>query len=339
MIFTAHFHQGTTPWNNSICLGTWLTRLLAVILAAILFLLLPARPSHANITTNTYSSPGEKTGKSQWGIGAVNSYWMETKEGIIIIDGLRSLSEARKVLTQIKKMGKPIIGIFLTHHHPDHVGGIPIFAESAPDAQIYGSRTTVEEIKNDTKGLLKITRQIFGDDFPKNAVSPNRLVKNGDTVRLGEIEIQVMEFAPNEALSMTLLYVPQAQALFTGDLVNNGMTPYIIDGHTSEWIEQLREIAKIFPDAVTIYPGHGANGSKDRLIQRQLEYLKRFRKLIADRLSDDGKISANEKTKIVQAMQSSYPDYEPVAEIPDLLNFNVDAVASELAGQLSMLDR
>ena len=48
---------------------------------------------------------------------AVNSYWIETDEGIILIDAGRFLSQARYALNEILAVNKPILGILITHPH------------------------------------------------------------------------------------------------------------------------------------------------------------------------------------------------------------------------------
>ncbi|WP_250126320.1 MBL fold metallo-hydrolase [Chroococcidiopsis sp. CCMEE 29] len=305
-----------------VCWGLLLTRLLLILLAVITVSPLVASASNVKITINTYSLSG---------MGSVNTHWLETEEGIIVIDGQRSLSAANKALTQIKKTNKPIIGIFNTHAHPDHFGGIRVFADSAPKAAVYASPITHEQIKNDTLGYIKASREVVGDDFPQNVLVPNQLVEDGDRIKLAGVEIYVRELGPNEASSMTLFHIPQAQSLFSGDLIANGMTPFLLEGHTSKWIKQLKTLSAMFPNVVTIYPGHGSAGAKDLLINKQLEYLTRFRELVADSLSNDGQISSDEKNEIIQRMNSLYPGYKPVAEIPDLLERNINTVANELS--------
>jgi ribonuclease BN (tRNA processing enzyme) len=55
--------------------------------------------------------------------GPVNSWIIETTNGAVLIDTQRTLSEAKNLVNEIKKINKPILGIIITHSHPDHIGG------------------------------------------------------------------------------------------------------------------------------------------------------------------------------------------------------------------------
>lgn len=333
------FSQQSKLINYGIFLHIWFIQLLSISIIIFITIFLNVPPSQANqdhVTIHTYSSLGEGGDENHLGMGAVNSYWIETEKGIIVIDSQRSLNEAKQLLKEIQKTGKPILGILLTHHHPDHLGGLPILIEPDSQIPIYGSQKIVEEINQDTYNLIKITRKIFKDDFPQEGelVVPNHFIKDGDMIQLGEQEIQVREFGPNETSSMTIFHLPIARALFCADLINNGMTPYLIEGHISQWIETLETLPQQFPTVETIYPGHGNPGEKNKLITKQLKYLKTFRNVIASRLSNDKQLSESEKKEIIELMELFYPNYQPVAEIPHLLMYNIDAIGKELKEKL-----
>ena len=53
------------------------------------------------------------------GLAPVNSWIIETKDGVVVIDAQRQLSEGKKVLNEVQKMNKPILGLIITHPHPD----------------------------------------------------------------------------------------------------------------------------------------------------------------------------------------------------------------------------
>lgn len=298
----------------------WIITAVLVVIIAISLIALPSRAANSPFIVHTYTHPG---------LGSVNTYWIETDESVIVIDGQRSRSEAEKALAQIQATHKPIIGIFLTHAHPDHFGGLRVFADAAPNAPIYGSPLTQEQMMNDTRGYIAASRQQLKEDFPKDIAVPTQLIREDDVVNLGGIEFQVKQLAPNEADAMTLLYVPQAQILFSGDLIQIGMTPFLLEKHIDGWIQQLQGLERMFPEVTMVYPGHGEAGDKHRLIQSQLAYLTQFRELISSHLGDDQQLSSTEKEEILQQINTQYPGYQPVAAIPDLLSQNIDAIAKK----------
>lgn len=82
------------------------------------------------VTIHRYSAPPHDQ---------VNSYWIETNEGVVIVDAQRFLSQARYLTEEIRAItNKPILGIFITHHHTDHIGGLPALVEAfGPNVPIY----------------------------------------------------------------------------------------------------------------------------------------------------------------------------------------------------------
>jgi hypothetical protein len=48
------------------------------------------------------------------GLGSVNTWWIEADRGVIVIDGQRELSKARKALREIEATGKPIVAVIRT---------------------------------------------------------------------------------------------------------------------------------------------------------------------------------------------------------------------------------
>jgi len=298
----------------------WFVTQILIVFLVVIFLTPLSGRANERFTVHAYASPGA---------GSVNTYWIETANGIIVIDGQRTLSEAEAALVPIKATQKPITAIFLTHPHPDHFTGIRAFADYAPEAPIYGSRITRQAIETDANNFVSLSREMLGDEFPDEVAVPTEFVEDGDILELEGVEFHVRQLPSNEADIMTLLHIPEMQILFSGDLVNNGKTPFLLEQHTTTWVEQLEMLSEQFPEVETIYPGHGEPGAKNLLIRNQLEYLTLFRKLVSDRLTDQ-QISADEKEQILARMNAWYSDHLPVAAIPALLEKNIDAVADEL---------
>ena len=264
------------------------------------------------------------------GLGSVNTYWIEGPSGVVVIDGQRELSKARQVLSEIEAAGKPIAAVVLTHPHPDHFGGLGVFAPAGSGVPVYGSRQTRDSIKEDRFGLVKASQEAVGDDFPAEVTLPDRLLEDGETIRVAGLELGAHEWGEGEAECMTVLHMPAARALFCADVVQDRMTAFLLEGRSSAWLAQLRRLRAAFRDVKTLYPGHGEPGSPEILIDRQIEYLDTFRALV-DAEASGGELPDGAEQRIAAAMAERYPGYEPVAAIPDLLRQDVAPVAKELA--------
>src|SRR3954449_11325543 len=54
----------------------------------------------------------------------VNSYIVESREGIVVVDGMLTVGDSRAVRQRIDERGKPVLGAIVTHAHPDHYAGL-----------------------------------------------------------------------------------------------------------------------------------------------------------------------------------------------------------------------
>jgi len=288
---------------------------------------LASTPADSKAVVRRYESPP---------MDAVNLYWVETEEGIIIIDAGRFLSQARYALQEIRTSSdKPIVGILITHPHTDHYGGLPIFVEAAgKDIPIYASQATYNDMKNDLQGFIKARNELHGNVFPdhKEIPLPNQIVKDGTTIRLGGLTFKVIELPENETLVTTLYYLSEQKALFTGDLVNVKTTPFLNDGNSGNWAAHL-QLLQHYPNLETVHPGHGEPGPAKELLRSQLEYIETVRSLVGSALNSEGKVTPREKANILNEMKKRYPDYRTSLLLPGLLESGIDGIANELTRQ------
>ena len=264
--------------------------------------------------------------------GPVNSWFIESTNGVVIIDTQRTLSDAENALDEIKGINKPILGVIITHPHPDHIGGTEVLLNGTSNVPIYSTQAIFDIMKNDTGGLIALTKQLHGDDYPDQVVLPNKILQSGDIITIDGITYSFEDIGPGEAGDMMLIYLPEQKFLFTGDVVNNRMHPALIEGHSSEWIKQLEYIGQNYSDARILFPGHGQSGSPKALLDEQLEYINTFRSLVDQQMQVTGNITEEGKTTIKSELEKLYPDYLHVASLPlsDMLDLNIDAITGEI---------
>ena len=264
---------------------------------------------------------------------AVNLYWIETDEGIILIDAGRFLSQARYALNEILAVNKPILGILVTHPHTDHYGGLPVFVEAAIDnVPIYASEITYNDLKTDAQGFIAARNQLHGNDFPnKDTIPlPNRIVKTGDEIELGGLTFEVTDLPNNETITTTLYYLPQQNALFAGDFVVNKTIPFLGDGFSSNWLSQLRSLSTKIPPETIVYHGHGEPSEAKVLIPQQIEYIETVRRLVAEALVKDKVVTPSEQEQIILQLEQQYADYKTSLLLPNLRANNIEGIAEEL---------
>src|SRR5918911_578831 len=95
------------------------------------------------------------------GLAPVNSWIIETKNGVVIVDTQRQFSEAKKLLNEVEKINKPILGVIITHPHPDHINGAAALLNGTANVPIYSTQSTSNIMKNDTGGYIALSKQLL----------------------------------------------------------------------------------------------------------------------------------------------------------------------------------
>ncbi|HEY9385484.1 MAG TPA: MBL fold metallo-hydrolase [Nitrososphaeraceae archaeon] len=275
--------------------------------------------------------------------GPVNSWIIESNNGVVVIDTQRQLSEGKKVLDEIKKIKKPILGVIITHPHPDHINGAEALLNETANVPIYSTQSTFDIMKNDTGGLIALSKQFLPrNDYSDQTVLPNKVVKSDGNITIDGITYSFEDIGPGEAGDMTLIYLPSQKILFTGDVINNRMHPFLAEGHSSDWIKQIEHIRQNYSDAKILFPGHGQSGLSKTLLDEQLNYINTFRSLVEQQMQPVAEekggggeeraanITEEGKTRIKNELQRLYPNYMPVATLSNMLDINIDAVAKEI---------
>ncbi|MEM7443550.1 MAG: MBL fold metallo-hydrolase [Pseudomonadota bacterium] len=268
---------------------------------------------------------------TQPGNGSVNTWILEGEETVVVIDTQRSLSAGREAAAQVAAIGKPVAAILLTHPHPDHFGGLQSFLEVFPDAPVYASEATGRVMANDENGLVAATKAVLGSDAPDQQPLPTRFFNDGQEIVYSDIRLIVDDIGQGEAATMSMFYASSINALFTGDVVDNAMTPFMMEGHTVDWLAQIEAISNDYGERdPTIFPGHGAQGSMALFdeMQQLISWVHRQIKKRATDGLDDAEI-----VEILAEYNARYRNYPPVAAIPNLMRENIRVVAAELGAR------
>lgn len=170
-----------------------------------------------------------------------------TKQGMIIDPG----AEAEEILKTVQKMGLSISLIAITHAHIDHVGALRE-VQQRTNAQF-----AVHEAE---KGFLFAApmRMLtsLGISPVKAPRRPDRLLKDGDRIDIGDLQFQVL-YTPGHSAGGICL--SGHGTVFSGDtLFNLGVGRTDFPGMSHErLIKSIQEKLMVLPDDTIVYPGHG----------------------------------------------------------------------------------
>lgn len=145
-------------------------------------------------------------------------------------------AEAAPVLRQLQTLGAPLVAIFNTHHHRDHVGGNHQLLQRFPDAIVYGGAEDRDRIPGQQVFLQDGDRVSFGD-------------------RVGEIL-----FVPGHTYAHIAYYFPPIQAgemgeLFCGDTLFSGGCGRLFEGTPAQMVASLSKI-RALPDTTRVWCAH-----------------------------------------------------------------------------------
>jgi glyoxylase-like metal-dependent hydrolase (beta-lactamase superfamily II) len=278
----------------------------------------------------------------------VNSWIIESKNGVVVVDTQRQFSEGKKVLKEVENINKPILGVIYTHPHPDHINGAAALLNGTANVPIYATQSTFNVLKNDTGGYFALSKQLLPrNEYSDQQVLPNRIVSSGENITIDGITYHFEDLGIGEGNDMMVIYLPSQKLTFTGDIINNHMHPFFAGAispespsHISEWIKQIEYVQQKYPDAKILFPGHGPSGVAKTLLDEQLNYLNTFRSLVKQQMQLTpavggeravANITEQGKALIKSELQKLYPGYEPVATLPNMLDYNIDALAKEIS--------
>jgi len=247
---------------------------------------------------------------------SVNSWIISNATNAIVIDALRSESEAAELAETVKATGKRLWGVLVTHGHPDHYIGLRTLKEHFPDARIV---VASQAVKDDIIGFSMWMESVGWLEQiprmkPKSASVPDGFDYTATIEVLGHSALELpgggrleirSDYPAIEAAHMTTVYLPQANALFTADIVYNGVHAWAGAGVTREnianWQQVIADLKVRFArTGVTLYPGHGAAGG--------IELLDVIRSYLSDFLAAADAAKSN--AEMTRRLASLYPAHE-----------------------------
>jgi cyclase len=190
------------------------------------------------------------------GSGA-NAGFVIGADGVLVVDTFQHPAAAQELLNAIRQKTKlPIRFVVNTHYHIDHVAGNTIFA---------GAGATILAQQNVRAWERTENLKFFGPEITpaqkqmvESLALPNITYKDGVELYLGSRRAIVVSL-PGHTGGDSVVFIPDANVVFTGDLFWNHTLPNLIDASTKPWIASLDTILQHHP-AATFVPGHGEVG-------------------------------------------------------------------------------
>jgi glyoxylase-like metal-dependent hydrolase (beta-lactamase superfamily II) len=199
--------------------------------------------------------------------------WGWSNAGLVVGDGASLLVDTLFDLTLTRRMldamapvtqDSPIATLVNTHANGDHCYGNQLVER----AEIIASAATAHEMADVPPAMLAALNRAPGDvgdlfrgffgafDFDGiDMRMPTRTFERELSVEVGGRAVELIEVGPAHTAGDTIVFVPDAKTVFTGDILFIDGTPIVWSGPLSNWVAACDRMLGM--DIDTVVPGHG----------------------------------------------------------------------------------
>jgi glyoxylase-like metal-dependent hydrolase (beta-lactamase superfamily II) len=258
----------------------------------------------------------------------VNSYLVETATGVLVFDANLLVSDIEALQARLAALKKPLLGIFVTHPHPDHFNGVSALVRDK-EVPVYAAASVGRVIEEIADAKRAQWSPVYGTEWPTETYYPNAPLSDREEVTLGGLTVTVRELGPAESHADSYFLVSAdggRPIAFVGDVAFHGMHAYTADGHSGAWLEALDVASGELADVDTVYPGHGTPAGP-AVFADQRRYLLYYRELVRRLAGGRPQLDVAAAGELETAMQA----FLPGAPLTWMIGLGADAVAAELA--------
>jgi len=139
--------------------------------------------------------------------------------------------DGEAIASECRRVGWPLTDVWLTHHHLDHIEGVPALREAFPGLRVVGARQDEHRL-----GRVEL------------------LVGDGDHVMLGASRARVIDVRGHTSGHLAY-YFPEEEIVFVGDTLFSLGCGKVFEGSMEEMYDSLQKLADL-PDETRVYCGH-----------------------------------------------------------------------------------
>ena len=220
----------------------------------------------------------------------------------VLVDTLLTIEQSKTLLDWVVASGKNLTAIYITHGHGDHFFGLAPLLDHFPRAKAVATPEVVKAMREHLTPawIDNFWRRLFPEDIPDRLLVAEPLEGNG--LELEGRKLVAVNTGRTDTAHSTCLYVPSIGLIVGGDVVYNGIHPYLGETDTQsrlEWIATLDKLEALKPKAVIA--GHKVPENEDdpRIIAETRQYLRDFNRLNA---------VTTTARELYDAMLEIYPD-------------------------------
>ena len=189
--------------------------------------------------------------------GDPNSGVIVGDDSVMIVEAQATPRLARKVIDCVRSVtDKPITHVVLTHYHAVRVLGASAYGAQQIVMGEAARAMVAERGQEDWDSeFARFPRLFQGHEEIPGLTWPTTTFNVRLTVYLGQRRVDLMHLGRAHTAGDIVAFVPDANVMFTGDIVEYRSACYCGDGHFHDWPGTLERIRRFGLDAIA--PGRG----------------------------------------------------------------------------------
>jgi glyoxylase-like metal-dependent hydrolase (beta-lactamase superfamily II) len=264
--------------------------------------------------------------------GDPNSGVIVGDESVLVVDAQATPVMALEVIERVRRVtDKPITHVLLTHYHAVRVLG----ASAYQDAEIIASDVTrgliVERGQQDMDSEIGRFPRLFRavESIP-GLTWPTMTFPEQVSIWLGNREVRILHVGRGHTAGDVIAFVPDANVVFSGDLVEYRSACYCGDAHFSAWPRTLDRLAEFH--ACALVPGRGAALKTPVQVTEGIEMTTEFLTTLYGSVQRSVEQGRSLKDTFAAAREVMDPKFSSFAIYEHCLPFNVSRAYDEARG-------
>jgi len=232
----------------------------------------------------------------------VSSVLVTGTKDAVLVDAQFSRAQADQIVERIRKSGKNLTTIYISHGDPDFYFGLQTITDAYPKAKVVASAQTVAHINETKDAKLAYWGPKLGAGAPSKLIVPE--VLQGNELRLEDQQLQVIGLDGPQP-DRSFVWIPSIKAVIGGVVLSNNIHVWMADTQSvqshKDWLATLATVEKLKP--ATIVPGHFLSGElkAEQSPAFTAGYIKTF---------DVETAKAKDSAALIEAMKVHYPKLE-----------------------------
>lgn len=253
-------------------------------------------------------------------------------DGCIVFDAQATPAMANNVIARMRSVtDKPIKYVVLSHYHAVRVLGASAYRAQGIVASQETHRLIAERGQQDWDSEFGRFPRLFRDAESIPGLTWPTLTFDTDmTIYLGKREVRLMHLGAGHTSGDIVAWVPDAQVMCSGDLIEFHSACYCGDAYLREWPMTLNEIRDFDPKAVA--PGRGDALKGKALVREAIALTRDFVTSLYGAAEVSVARGRSLKETVAATREVMDPKFSSYAIYEHCLPFNVSRAFDEASG-------